>query len=50
MKSIIEGTEKKVERNHRLLESQLITQEEKLKMRLEQRSRSKKQRSIDVKQ
>ena len=42
VKSMIEGVEKKGERNHRFIQNHIVSQEEQLRKRLEMRSRSRK--------
>ena len=46
VKSMIEGTNKKAEYHHRLISEAAETQEEKLKRRIEARSRSKSKKKI----
>lgn len=42
IRSMIEGSNKKVEKSHRLMSDNISSQEEHLNKRMEQRSRSKK--------
>jgi hypothetical protein len=42
IRSMIEGSNKKIEKTNRLMSDNLTTQEDRLQKRLEQRSRSKK--------
>ena len=42
VRSMIEGSNKKVEKSNRLMETNIESQEDRLKRRMEQRSKSKK--------
>ena len=42
IRSMIEGSNKKVEKSSRLMENNIVNQEDRLKKRMEERSKSKK--------
>ena len=46
VKSMMEGSEKKMEKHHRLIDENLSSQERKLQRRLEERSRSKSRKKV----